>query len=446
MKRRIALTLLALVAGFAGAQPAATPVLRDSGSLPRDGFRTISAPADGRLQITVVSPDFEPVLVVDSGGERREYEGSGASVRAVVPVRAGESVTIVVDVAPRTGYPETGHADYLMVAVLLPYGEPLAVGGSIVDSLVPGDERRDGGAWVRWYDLELPANTAVRVRLSSTDFDAYLVVETPDGGIYENDDASGSDSALTVQSSIAGAARVGASTFGDGESGAFELSAALLGSREPWDPDGYRLRDGETVTGSLDPASMGDGHRYTFSSGGGERVELVLRSEEFDSYLQVMAPDGAEYSDDDSGGGYDALLQIMAGRGIHDVIVSGVGDAAAGGYTLTFRSLGAVRSIYEAAGTLSERDPSDIMGRAYQTHRFAVAVGQQVHIDVRSSEFDAYAVLRDGRGRILARDDDSGGNSDARIVYVGERAEQLELVVTSYDPESYGAYEVVVSE
>ena len=213
--------------------------------------------------------------------------------------------------------------------------------------------------------------------------------------------------------------------------------------------DGYRLFDGEVIEGVLGPhLSTFDGayrQRFTFDAGRGERIQIVLRSDDFDSYLTVVAPDGHEQTDDDSAGGYDAQLVLVTEQsGVYEVFASDFGAGAFGEYTLSFTRMGEARLLLDTRGALTSGSDTDISGKHYAVYRFSVTGGRLVTIDVRSADFDGYAIVRSVSGSILHRDDDGGGDMNPRIVFTAEQSEVLELVVTTYGAEETGDYSVSI--
>ena len=71
--------------------------------------------------------------------------------------------------------------------------------------------------------------------------------------------------------------------------------------------------------------------------------------------------------------------------------------------------------------------------------------GQRLVIELRSRSFDAYLQFLDPWGSKLAEDDDSAGNSDARITYTVREAGRYQIVVNNYgDTPRGGAYTLAV--
>ena len=58
--------------------------------------------------------------------------------------------------------------------------------------------------------------------------------------------------------------------------------------------------------------------------------------------------------------------------------------------------------------------------------------GKTYTIDLASQKFDSYLYLFDGNCKLLARDDDSGGKLDARIVFRAKSDGVYLILVSSY--------------
>lgn len=90
--------------------------------------------------------------------------------------------------------------------------------------LEANDATRDGGAFIDWHQVTLPAGGPLSIHLRSADMDTYLVVQTPDGQTHENDDLDGSlQSGVDLPSAMAGTYRIGASSYEAAATGAYSI-------------------------------------------------------------------------------------------------------------------------------------------------------------------------------------------------------------------------------
>jgi hypothetical protein len=93
--------------------------------------------------------------------------------------------------------------------------------------------------------------------------------------------------------------------------------------------------------------------------------------------------------------------------------------------------------------------PKDALDKAHQdsyhkVHTLKLTPGRAYRIDLKSDDFDAYLRLEDSQGKALAEDDDSGGGTDARIVFTPTKEDTYRLVVTTFAKGDTGAYSLTV--
>ena len=96
----------------------------------------------------------------------------------------------------------------------------------------------------------------------------------------------------------------------------------------------------------------------------------------------------------------------------------------------------------EAGGRLTAADARLRDSSVYQAWTFQGVAGQIVQIEVASTEFDAYAILQTAGDSVLARDDDSGGGRNARIIYTLPYTGTYQILANSYQRGRYGRYTV----
>jgi hypothetical protein len=216
------------------------------------------------------------------------------------------------------------------------------------------------------------------------------------------------------------------------------LGSADLSAQTP-------IRSGQTIRGSLDASdAKADDNSffdlYTFQGRAGERVSIRLASSSFDAYLSLGRMNGKTFeeieSDDDSGGGSDALITVtLPSEGTYIIRANSLSEGETGAYTLSLTPAGAVQggsskgASAPSAGVIrfgqtvsGSLDTSDAILDADDTYydlwRFTGRRGQRVEITLASSAFDAYLVLGRMNGSVMepqASNDDGGGGTDARI-------------------------------
>jgi len=102
----------------------------------------------------------------------------------------------------------------------------LGIGDSIQASLTTNDSRSDDRKYEDSYVFSAEAGQSIAVEMTSTAVDTYLTLITPSGESIENDDHQGSTDQSLVQLTLqeSGRYRVIASSYAEGETGAYGLS------------------------------------------------------------------------------------------------------------------------------------------------------------------------------------------------------------------------------
>lgn len=102
--------------------------------------------------------------------------------------------------------------------------------------------------------------------------------------------------------------------------------------------------------------------------------------------------------------------------------------------------------LIDLYGRLLTTDPVDsVQKRPAQRFFLYCRKGMFYEMDLHSKEFDSYLRLEDTSGKELLKDDDSGGNLDARIIFRPESDGNYQVVVTSFDGRS-GRFHLTVRE
>lgn len=226
----------------------------------------------------------------------------------------------------------------------------LEVGQSIVGRLEPGDLNRSYGQWVDRYLLPLAAGDEVSVELRSADFDANLYVVFPDQGGEESDDLSESstDARVLFRAPVTGDYEVFATSYRRGETGRYQLevAAATIGGAGSEPPSDARSRprypDAEASQSAVLEASarrMSDGSyydAYTLRAEAGQEWTVELRSDAFDTHLELRGDEGLSLSNDDATTRTtDSLLTFKTGQAeVLTIYVTSHVPEATGAYEL----------------------------------------------------------------------------------------------------------------
>ncbi|MBN2389858.1 MAG: WD40 repeat domain-containing protein [Anaerolineae bacterium] len=164
---------------------------------------------------------------------------------------------------------------------------------------------------------------------------------------------------------------------------------------------------GESVTRDLEGETF-----WVFEGHIGQAIQIAMNAEsaDFDPYLRLLSPDGSILAkDDDSGGGLDAWISDirLSQDGTYVVAAGGFGGSL-GRYTLRLEGAKLIN--------FGESVPGDLAKNIFWA--FEGQAGQMIKIAMNAMnyyEFDPYLRLSDSSGNVIAEDDDSGGNYNARI-------------------------------
>jgi hypothetical protein len=169
--------------------------------------------------------------------------------------------------------------------------------------------------------------------------------------------------------------------------------------------------------------SPAQSHKVKMTKGVTYVIDLV--SKDFDAYLRLEDTAGTFLAeDDDSGGGSNARLFFIPPDTAEYVLIATCYRPKTGKYKLTIQEANVlVRPLELVAGTAAVKDKLTLKSAKspFSPHtgcvlyRVALKAGTIYVIDLESADFDAYLTLADAGLRVLASDDDSGGNRNARI-------------------------------
>lgn len=228
---------------------------------------------------------------------------------------------------------------------------------------------------------------------------------------------------------------------------------------------------GQTVEGRLEAGDWRDEEGYVadvwrFMANAGTRVEVVMRSEGFDTYL-VAGRQGAGgweeigRDDDGLGEGLNSRLRFVAAEtGEYVVRARGYSPEAQGSYALTLTDRGPAPALppagslvagAEVSGVLESGDAETDEGERYDAYRFRAAAGDRLQAVVRSGEFDTVLEVGRtdawGRWESLGYDDDGLGEGlNSRLNFTAPEAGEYELRVGAFGGAGQGAYALSLTD
>jgi S1-C subfamily serine protease len=238
--------------------------------------------------------------------------------------------------------------------------ERAALAFAEVGTLEPGDEVLPAGEYADVVQVQAVAGVEVAVTLTSTAFDAYLIVVSPTGDVVvEVDDAPGmgSDAAAVFVPASSGTYNVIVTSYAAGETGPYQLQvtgAAATGTDVGAGPPGAAVGAAPTASDGVllferGRLSSGDftltageyAHVYELDLAAGAPVWFELTSDDFDAYLVVLSPanDVVLEVDDTAGWGLDVAAGLVPPTsGTYLVAVTSAFSAETGAYELWVRA------------------------------------------------------------------------------------------------------------
>ena len=230
------------------------------------------------------------------------------------------------------------------------------------------------------------------------------------------------------------------------------------------------IAPGETVDSALttgdcfyDEAVNAYSKLYTFDAKQGQAINITLRSDEIDTYLVLLAPNGSVYSVNDDGLerlGTNSRIPALTGNlqlpvaGQYTIVATTFDPHELGAFSLRleFADVAGLTPVDPAklAGcpasiTGALTDASSRLGRRGELYpaevfQFPGRIGQEVSIEVTSPTVDLVLYLIGPNGTVAATGTDIDGSGRARITSVLRDAGNFTVEVTSFSPFARGAF------
>ena len=429
------------------------------------------AGADERVQIRMNTEAFDPVLYVGRGSgaafeELASNDDGDDGLNSRLLFTASEAGDYVIRAAALSSDGEGAYALSLSDAPEPVPLTPLALGDEIEGVLDETATMDDYGSGYVGYAFTAQAGQRVAFAMSADDFDTYVELgrQTPAGFevIASDDDGAGEglNSRLVHTFEEAGVYEFRARSLGGSGVGPYTLEVSEVAP----DPEPTPLAFGQSVEGEIsdDSAQGGSGGRfdaYRFSGEEGQRVQVTMRSGDFDSYVEIGSAEGEftslAYDDDGLGEGLNSRLNFtIPETGEYIVRAQPLGGSSRGLYALELTDRGpapVAGSIMIGAtvrGSLTEADSMAAGDSSYyDDYRFEVSEGDRLRLTMVSNEFDAFLALGEGLAEdfvLINSDDDSLSDTNSLIEHEFDEAGWYTLRANSYAPNATGAYVITI--
>ena len=319
--------------------------------------------------------------------------------------------------------------------------------------LEAGDDTLSSGEYRDDFTFEGQPGQQAIVDLRSTEFDPYLIVLAPSGEQFDNDDYEGdiARSLLALDLTESGTYEVIVTSYSEGETGAYTLQMDVddAGAIERARRETGTLADGDTV---LDGGEYLD--TFEFEARPGQRVTIDLASNDFDAYLILSDPIGGQEENDDGADSTDSTLAMdITESGTYRVGVTSYEAGETGDYELSIELSDLADSQIQgnrdvetltvggpARGSLASGDQQLETGEYQDIYVFDGSAGQNVTIELTSTDFDTYVALMTPSGDVIENDDYEGSTSRSLLELDLAETGRYRVVATSYAVDEVGDY------
>lgn len=398
--------------------------------------------AGDRVAVTLDSEAFDPLVMVGRmvGGDFVELAfnddfGDTLNSRLTFTLPAAGEYVIRA-----TALGGDGEGDYSLALLEGPPpvpALPIAIGDTVEGELGEADALNETGSRADAYRFEGTEGQRVRIGVSSDDFDTYLQLFEDENGtrtvLVEDDDGAGqgTNSRLTHALPADGSYVIEVRAFADGGTGAY----SLVVSEAPPERGPEALAYGATIQGEIDAEDPTDDQErgydsFQFDGVEGQRVQVILRSGDFDAFLAISSAEG-EFSelasdDDGLGQGTDSRLTFtLPATGTYVVRASPLVTQSDGLYSIELIDrgpepvAGSVLVGETARGTLADTDAMAADGSYFDAYGFEAKAGETLIFTMVSNSVDAFLIVgRENGGEeieVLASDDDSLSDTHAKV-------------------------------
>ncbi|MCU0498153.1 MAG: PPC domain-containing protein [Anaerolineae bacterium] len=423
----------------------------------------VTAEAGQTVVVVMESADFDAYLLLeDDNGDvimRNDNGAGGENAQIIYTVPETGTYTVI---ATSRRNQETGGDRSVEGAYTLSIQVARVATSGVINSGETVEGRLDADQQTAEYTFVGQVGDVVTIDLASDQFDPAVGLLDPDGRLIRSDDDGGPGlyaRLIAVELDEDGEYTIVVDGYrgftGDRTLEGIYWVSLRITREETTDPDAtptqvppvvegdvITVTYGETVTGELTDETQEQ--VYTFEGDEGDIITISMDSNEFDTLVILQDQDGVELTrDDDSGPGTNALIEgfTLPSSGQYQLIATGYrgvsGDEVIGGlYQLTLEEGSDVVTPPTEAPTPQATEPNatetpplaageiaygaTVSGEFDEQtqlaeYQFMGSAGDVITIDLMSDDFDPFVSLLNGNGDLIAADDDSGGNLQARI-------------------------------
>ncbi|MEM6519862.1 MAG: AAA-like domain-containing protein, partial [Cyanobacteria bacterium P01_C01_bin.70] len=186
---------------------------------------------------------------------------------------------------------------------------------------------------------------------------------------------------------------------------------------------------------------------YFIDGVAGQEFSVDMDSEVFEPLLYVEDPDGQIIARNDSSSsiGSNALLTFtLPVDGLYRVIATSLEAVTNGSYGIQINELERISPpLYqESSAILNEEDLTEVSARRGDIYFIEGEADDELLVNMRSNEFDAYLILENSAGNVIARDDDGGGGLNSQLKFTLPASGTYKIIATGFSELDQGSYDL----
>lgn len=323
------------------------------------------------------------------------------------------------------------------------------------------DQTLPGGEFADVYPLDLQAGDRVIIDMTARKLDTYLVLRSPSDQVFENDDlGQRTHSQIELFAEESGTYLIYATSAAAGEKGAYSLRVALDSSGRgavPVANNGVEdIAPGQAVQGSLSggDATLTNGEwvdHYRFSADAGQLITVDMTSAEVDTYLALQSPSEEIVSNDDFEGSssHSRIEHVAEESGDWIIYATSYEAGDEGGYDLSVEVGAPPEETSQDgptrwSGTLDSSDSTISTGEYIEIFEVEGAAGAHWVVDLRSSAFDPFLIVKSPSGEQVQNDDFEGDQNRSLIDMPLTESGTYTIAVTTYQPGETGRFDLTL--
>ncbi|HEY2014364.1 MAG TPA: PPC domain-containing protein [Bryobacteraceae bacterium] len=411
-----------------------TATMAPAGDAAYYNYYDITVTAAGLADLTAASTDFDATLyLLDDGGNVLAVDSGGSGLPGQSEIRLqlapGNYTAQVLSSVPSGG--SYSFAYQFTPGPPQPCTPVTANPGDALAGTLSAASCRSSLGLADLYSFTLASSGTLDVTLTATGFTSLLaILDAKDNLIVQQEDVQALGAAHLTADLPPGVYSIVAAA-GSG-SGGYQVTSKFTAHDippcsyvQPLDINGgyiQRLGPGSCRGPNGQPLDL-----YQFTLPSESVVAAFMTSSSVDGYLTLTdSPGNTLRTDDNSYGGIDPMIIQFLPAGTYQVAARAAGNTLGGYYEVDLRTVPGPRPSFcssksklpvggSISGTLGVASCQYVDATFADLYEIDLPADTTIDLRLTSVDFDAFLVLLDAKGNVVDQDDDSGGNTDARL-------------------------------